>query len=333
MTLALAATGPRAGSALFAALRAVERVGSGSIGGFCSFAALGEDGRILRATTQRGGSRTLFLAGERTGVEPPAPYSAAPCAALIASGPERPEPLEAFVAASPTGLVTGHRLPQTHGISGLPYNLETLQRMERGESAREAVETILSANPEGDVGLIALHRLSADLHAANSARVQRRTDRAGEIRRAGDAAVAVLLNAIRPPESLAALAAETALGAMSPFPRVEGFLCARAGLELALGEVESVEIDSEGNARLVRTSDPRLLEGERNAAALYQGAAVMRDGRCLGRVLEEPNCLLRDGRILRLNGQETATVAYGWRDPGDQAANASTSPRATVSRP
>ena len=324
MTLALAATGPRAGGALFAALQAVEQVGSGSLGGFCSLAALAEDGRILRATTQRGGTRTLFLAGERTGVAPPDPYAHARCAALISSGPERPEPLEAFVAASPTGLVTGHRLPQTHGLSGLPYNLEALQRMERGESPQEAVETVLGANPEGDVGLIALHCLSGDLYAANSARVQRRTDRAGEIRRAGEAAVAVLLNAIHPPESLAALAVETALGEMSPFPRVEGFLQARTGLALVLGEAEAVEIDAAGNARLLHTRDPRLLEGERNAAALYLGAAVMREGRCVGRVLEEPNCLLRDGRILRLNGQETATVAYGWSDSSDPASSAST---------
>ena len=63
MTIGIAVTGPDAGLAAFEALRAVERVSRGAIGGFVSFVAIGAEGSLLRAQTQRGGTRTLFTRG------------------------------------------------------------------------------------------------------------------------------------------------------------------------------------------------------------------------------------------------------------------------------
>src|ERR1700686_2557427 len=116
MTIGIAARGPNAGLAVYRSLRAAERVGTGSIGGFATFAAITADGKLLRHETQRGGTSTLFIEGESTGTEPPPEVAAATSAAVISSGPDRPEP-EKLLSADPlAGLVTGHRMPITIGV-------------------------------------------------------------------------------------------------------------------------------------------------------------------------------------------------------------------------
>ena len=110
MTIGIAARGPNAGLAIYRSLRAAERVGSGSIGGFATFAVITADGKLLRYETQRGGTSTLFIEGEITGTDPPPEVAAATRAAVISSGPDRPAP-ESFLCADPlAGLVTGHRI-------------------------------------------------------------------------------------------------------------------------------------------------------------------------------------------------------------------------------
>jgi hypothetical protein len=71
MTIDIAACGPNAGLAICRRLRAVERVSTGSISGFATFAAIAADGELLRHETQRGGTSALFLEGEITGTESP----------------------------------------------------------------------------------------------------------------------------------------------------------------------------------------------------------------------------------------------------------------------
>ena len=116
MTIGIGAIGPNAGLAVFKGLQAAERVGTGSIGGFAVFAAISEDGPLFMSETQRGGTATLFTAGETSGVLPPSEIAAAPYAAVMSSGPDRPAPLSQFLAADPAiGLVTGHRLPNARG--------------------------------------------------------------------------------------------------------------------------------------------------------------------------------------------------------------------------
>ncbi|MFP4126312.1 MAG: DUF6963 family protein, partial [Alphaproteobacteria bacterium] len=121
MTIGIAATGAGAGLAVFAALRAVERVGRGAIGGFASFVAISEAGELVQAETQRGGTATLFVDGEATGVAPPAAVAQARFAAVMSSGPDRPPPLARFTPGdAAVGLVSGHRLPNMPGVDGAP---------------------------------------------------------------------------------------------------------------------------------------------------------------------------------------------------------------------
>jgi hypothetical protein len=311
MTFGIAASGPRAGAAVLAALAAVERTGTGSIGGFCSFAALDSDGNVVRAETQRGGSATLFLEGETTGAPPPAHIDAAPRAALISSGPDRPAPLSQFLAAGPAGLVTGHRLPNGYGADGRRYNEAVLAALARGSSPADAVRQVLEADPNGDVGLIALDRAGA-LHAENSVRVKQRSDLAqAERSLACGARVAVLLNAIRPPQALATLAAEIALEVLGAAPRVLGAVSARAGVSVVAADEDLVEVDAHGRVWRVLTRDLRLASGRHNAAAIYLGARVVQAGRTLGHILSEPNCLVADGAITAFNGATEVRLVYG----------------------
>ncbi|MPT29156.1 MAG: hypothetical protein E2602_20150, partial [Achromobacter sp.] len=88
MTIGIAAYGSNAGAAVRAAALGAELLGHGAIGGFAVFAVLDEAGRVHHAACQRGGVTTLDL--------PPA-WLRARHAALIESGPDRPEPLAQFL--------------------------------------------------------------------------------------------------------------------------------------------------------------------------------------------------------------------------------------------
>jgi hypothetical protein len=311
VTIGIVCCGPRAGLAAFRALAAVERVASGAIGGFAAFAAVDADGAVHEAATQRGGSATLFISGERTGADPPQAVCEAPLAGLISSGPERPEPLLRFLAVDgAVGLVSGHRLPAAPGADGRPLNRAALDAMRAGASPKAALATVLGANPEADAGLIAAdHR--GRLYAANTARVNRRPDLGAACRTdpAAGASVAVLHNALGPGPSLSALAAETALAVMAPAAPDAGFLVA-AGTPVTIGPAAAVEVDACGRAVAIETTDTSLLSGVANGAAIYLGAEVRREGRLLGHVAEEPNCTLEDGRIVSMSGQSSLRIAY-----------------------
>jgi hypothetical protein len=157
-----------AGLATFKALQAVERVGRGAIGGFASFVAITADGELLRSETQRGGTATLFTAGETICALPPPVFAEAPWAAVMSSGPDRPEPLSQFTPGQAgVGLVSGHRLPNMPGAEGLPINRAVLDRMAHGQPAPDAAHAVLAANPEADAGIIALDH-AGRIYAGNT---------------------------------------------------------------------------------------------------------------------------------------------------------------------
>lgn len=310
MTIGIAAVGPNAGRAVFEALAAIERVGTGAIGGFAVFAALTRDGTLHRAETQRGGTRTLFTNGETTGGPPPQELAAATMAGLISSGPDRPAPLAQFLPAEPgIGLVTGHRLPNAAGVTGAPVNLAVMELMRAGRSAAEAVDAVLEADPQADAGLIAVD-WRGGLHARNSARVMRRPDIGHARREARGAAVEVLHNAIHPHGPLAALAAEIAMAVLDPMPAT-GIVTVRSGTPLVAGEESRVQVGPDSIAERVEVTDHRLLQGRHNCAAVYLGAKVMRGSECLGVTLYEPNVVVVDGRIVSLSGQTEVAISYG----------------------
>ncbi|SFC33631.1 DUF6963 family protein [Tropicimonas isoalkanivorans] len=310
MTIGIGALGPNAGLAVFKALQAAERVGTGSIGGFAVFAAIAEDGTLHTAETQRGGTSTLFTEGETTGTVPPPSVASARRAAVMSSGPDRPSPLSQFLAADPAiGLVTGHRLPNAEGDDGVPLNKAVLAAMGRGLDAQAALAQVFEANPEADAGMIALGP-HAGIAARNSRLVASRPDLGGARRTAGSATVAILHNAIAPHASLAALVADIALGIMQPDPEPAGSIAVCAGTPLVLAEAHRVIIDADGEVQRIETDAQRLLSGERNCAAIYLGAPVVRDGVVIGTTLVEPNVVVRDGRVVSLSGQARFSISY-----------------------
>ena len=301
MTIGIAAFGPAAGRAVARALRAVEQVGRGAIGGYVSFVALAADGGVLRAETQRGGVAALLTAAG----ELPAALAAAEFAGLMSSGPDRPEPLSQFTPADgQVGLVTGHRMPNDHGAGGGRLNDEVLALMRAGASPAAAIRRVVQANPEADAGLVALDR-QRRLGLADTPHVAKRGDRgrARLLSPCGRAGVAVLHNAILPHRPLARLAAEVALDAMLPPDRVEGWITVAAGARLAPAEGACwLEVDGDGQVTTIGVDRPHLLRGRWSFGVGHE-PELRRGGRRIGFVLYEPYMIIEDGVLRSADGQ------------------------------
>jgi hypothetical protein len=312
MTIAIGAYGPNAGLAIFKGLQAAEAVGEGAIRGFVMLAVITPDSTLHRYETQRGGTRTLFIDGETTGVEPPEVVKEATAAALISSGPDRPMPLSQFLAADgEAGLVTAHRVPQGPSVNGIPLNVEVLQALQAGKSAEEAVVSVLAENPFADVGFIAIDR-QGNLYAQNAPRVQKRPD-IGFVHRedaATGAKLAVLHNAIEPCKSLAPLVADIAFRQMVAVDPVVGWFSILAGTPVIYGEVDAVEVDGQGVAQTVVTRDRTFTTSERSGVAIYLHSQVRQGDQILGKTLFEPICMVRDGRIVAMSGQTALRMSY-----------------------
>lgn len=311
MTIGIGAMGPNAGLAVYRTLQLAERIGTGAIGGYAVFAAIDRDGRLHRAETQRGGTATLFTAGERTGVEPPPEIATAPYAAVMSSGPDRPAPLSQYLPAdAAVGIVTGHRLPNGTGRDGRVLNDAVLAGMAEGLAAETALTRVLDAEPGADAGMIALGP-GRGIAVANSARVARRPDLGSALLAGPDGtAIAILHNAIRPARTLAPLLAEAGLEVMVRAHAPIGAVDVAAGTPVVHGDRDRVLVDAAGIAVRVETTDGRILAGRHNCAAIYIGAEIVGpDGR-LGAAIEEPNVMVEDGRIVRLSGQSRFRLGY-----------------------
>lgn len=317
MTIGIAAFGSNAGLAIFHALRAVEAVGSGCIGGFASFAAITGGGELVRATTQRGGTSTLFVVDEKTGTDPPPAAATAPVAALMSSGPDRPEPLAQFVAGDAgTGLVTGHRFAHAQGANGVAFNQDVLNRMMQGVKVVIAIDDVLAENPHSDVGLIGIDA-GGRIHARNTERVAARFD-SGAAELSSDApgaAVSILHNAIHPITGIAAMAADVAMETMRPTCLPEFWIEANAGTPVVLGAHNTVRVTPDLRVLEVTTTDASLLSGRQDGAPIYIGSQVCQDGKRLGYTVFEPYVVLVDGVIESLIGQRTLRVGCRRNDP------------------
>lgn len=312
MTIGIGALGPNAGLAIVRALKAAERVAEGSIGGFVTFAAITANGQLFRAQTQRGGTRTLFTLGERSSGDLPPEIEGATCAALMSSGPDRPEPLSQFVAGdAAVGLVSGHRLPNGMGRDGVAFNEAVLAHMRGGAAAADALEAVLSAEPEADAGMIALGP-ARGIAALNSSRVARRPDLGNARLERHGAAVEVLHNAITPRVSLAPLVAEIAIETMGPRFAPRGQAIVRAGTPLVAAGCHRLVVGSTGEALRIDCTEANLLQGQHNCAAVYLGAPVVTgSGELLGYTLLEPNVVVRDGSVISLSGSGAFTIPFG----------------------
>lgn len=306
MTIGIAAYGPHAGLAILRALAAVEMIGRGSIGGFVSLVALRPTGAVIRAETQQGGSRGMFPSGIDSA---PPELLTAQVAGLISSGPNRPEPLAQFTPAlAGVGLVTGHRMPNTIGVSGSQINDEILALMGNGLSVEAAVKKVLSANPIADTGVIALSR-DGDLFAADSDYVERRGDSGHAVvgSRKEGAVVGVLHNSIHPSRPIAALAAEVALDVMQPMDRIDGWITLRTGTPLTAGPANAVEITPAGGIDTIVVEDHRFLSGCWSVGLGYE-TPVMQEGDCVGIMLHEPYMVVRDGGVVTIDGERELRI-------------------------
>ena len=318
MTIGIAAFGSNAGLAIFRALRAVDAVGSGCIGGFASFAAITAGGELVRATTQRGGTSTLFVVDEQTGADPPPGVAAAPVAALMSSGPDRPEPLARFVAGDAgAGLVTGHRFAHAQGANGVAFNQEVLNRMMRGVKVVTAVDDVIAENTHSDVGLIGID-VGGQIHARNTERVAGRFDTgvAELSSHESGAVVSILHNAIHPIAGIADMAADVAMETMRPATLPEFWIEANAGTPVVLGACNTVRVTPDLRVIEVTTTDASLLNGRQDGAPIYIGSHVWQDGRRLGNTVFEPYVVLVDGVIESLIGQRTLRVGCRRSDKG-----------------
>ena len=159
-TIAIVASGPNAGLAVFKALEAAERIGGGSIGGFAHFYAMTPDAKFhFVSNFGTGGSRTLFIEGETTGTPPPAALAEARLAGVISSGPRMPTSQDPTTGSFPNagdgvGFVVGHRIPMAPGKAGLPVNHHAFTLLKQGSPPAEIVRRIFEENPEVDAGLI-----------------------------------------------------------------------------------------------------------------------------------------------------------------------------------
>ncbi|MER8444705.1 hypothetical protein NKH52_16030 [Mesorhizobium sp. M1066] len=313
MTIGIAACGPNAGLAIYRSLRAVERVGSGSIGGFATFAAITVDGKLLRHETQRGGTSTLFIEGEITGTDPPPQVAAATRAAVISSGPDRPEP-EKFLSADPlAGLVTGHRMPIASGVDGIAVNQQVLDLMKGGQPAQVAVDTVMDRNPEVDAGLIAIDR-NGQVYGRNSARVLRRPDLAEARASREGASVVVFYNAIRPRTALAGLVTEIALDTMLAMPMLkpDGQITVDAGIPVIAGRATAIYCDANGVATHVTTNELEVLTGRRICTGIYLGSPVYKAGKLIGHTMLETIITFQDGKLASMGGKKF--ISFGYRN-------------------
>jgi hypothetical protein len=234
-------------------------------------------------------------------------------AALMASGPDRPEPLIQFTPGDPrAGLVTGHRLPILPGPDGVPPNRIALTRLAEGATPEEAVAAGLAGNPEADAGLIAMD-LDGRIALANSAAVQRRDD-LGEALVHDEASglrIGVLHNSIFPVSALAALAVSAASDAVSPPDRVDADAML-VGTPLAPGAERCLLLDRSGAALGVIVTEPEWFEGDWEGSPVQRGDPVLQEDRLVGRVTREVYGIVRDGRVVGGRGSERV----GWRLAG-----------------
>ncbi|MFD4841132.1 DUF6963 family protein [Achromobacter sp. NPDC058515] len=288
MTIGVAACGPQAGAAVRAAALAAELLGHGAIGGFAVFAVLDDDGCVRHAACQRGGVAALDL---------PASWLRARHAALIESGPDRPEPLAQFLpGADGVGLVTGHRLPNRPGADGIALNQAALRLMAAGAAPAAAVRQVLDAHPEIDAGLIALSA-AGEIGWGNTLRVSRRPDQGHAWRDNGACRVAVLHNSIHPCAPLADAMADLAWHALTGESGPYRALALRAPVAIAAAARDRVLVDERGQILAIEQADPSLPLSRRRASAVYLGSEVWQDGRKIGHTVSELSADMADGRV------------------------------------
>lgn len=282
MTIGIAIRGPGAGFAAFRALLGAELLGRGAIAGFCVFAWRDAFGRIRYETTQNGGTSGLTLSGD---------WAEAGHAALISSGPDRPEPLTQFLPADDdAGFVTGHRLPASHLPTGEPINGHALDLMRRGSLTQARLERLLADGAAMDAGLICLP-LEGPCLLANAPRVETRDDLGRFVVNDGRYCCAILHNsiyaAVAHGDALAADLGGIAAETMGRGPARLGLLTLPDRLPVTASDHEALVLDEAGKVVELRSADPAYGESRARITAVYSRIPVVQGGRRIGEAATE----------------------------------------------
>ncbi|MFC4670462.1 DUF6963 family protein [Seohaeicola nanhaiensis] len=279
MTIGIAAYGSGAGRAVLNGVLATEVLGCGSIGGFVVVSFLDDQGLHRQFSGQRGGIAAL---GAYDGL------TEARCAAVISSGPDRPEPLSQFLAGDGMALVTGHRLPQRPGASGKPLNLSALERIRHGQAPQDAVRAELDENAEADCGLIAVTS-DGRIGFANSARVRRRADLIEAYRSEHGRGYALLGNSIhfnRPRQTVTAIGDliwSTLAGNNSGC-----FLAQLARpVPVSAADEDRIDLDETGDVLRIARADPWWPASPGVVTVVYSRTPVWQGGRQVGTCITE----------------------------------------------
>lgn len=286
MTIGIVASGLHAGEAVRKAVITAELLGRGAIGGFTVFACMDGNGDVHHVWGQTGGVTALHI---------PPDWLCASKAAVISSGPNRPEPLVQFLPGRDgLGLVSGHRLPNrpsgdtTHPT---PLNQRVLHLLADQATPQQAVDEVLQANPEADAGLLAIN-VDGHIGFGNTQRVNRRTD-LGQGSLVGDAAAfAFLHNSIYASDDLpaalngvltSALAQKTGAQPQSLYE----ILHLTATVKMTASHTDAVHVNAQGGIVRVDTADPFLRTARQQITLLYLGTPVLQHGLVVGHLVSE----------------------------------------------
>ncbi|SFD77713.1 DUF6963 family protein [Salipiger profundus] len=290
MTIGIAASGPSAGAAVRDALLGAELLGRGSIKGFAVFTVFDPDGAPQWRSTQDGGLGTLAL---------PESWASAQRAAVISSGPNRPEPLDQFLpAASGRGMVTGHRLPNSTTTDGQPLNEAVLRGMSEGSLSQDRLEELLCMTPELDAGIVALGA-DGTLALGNTERALRRNDLGSFLHCGPSGNIGILLNTIYCAQGDAMSLAHRLGGlALSRLEGRPGDIVHLAGpVPIRAAERDFARIDAQGTILEIGTSNPLTLHDTTRVTVLYSGADILGDEGRLGSAETEIFAAVRDGQV------------------------------------
>ncbi|WP_421723787.1 DUF6963 family protein [Bauldia sp.] len=305
MTIGIAISGPSAGLAAFQALRAVDSVGRGAIGGFVSLTVVDANGELAFEGAQRGGASGLC-----GGAGLPRRLAEAPLAALMSSGPDRPEPLSQFAVGDPrAGLLTGHRFPNMPCAGGRSLYEVALDCLDAGASPEEAVAEALALDPTADAGLIAMN-VAGDIALGNTEAVAQRDDIGEALTKDEQSGlrIGVLHNSVFPHRALAALAVSAAIDAVAPGDRIDGEASV-IGLPLKQGDYRHLVVDDTGKPLAIIVPDEGCFDKHWEGAAVRRGDPVHVNGAAVGYVTYEVYTVAHDGHIVGGRGGERV----GWR--------------------
>lgn len=304
MTIGIACSGPDAVAHVLRVLRGVELLGTGAIGGFAVLAVMLPNGQVVHAQTQQGGS---------TGLRVDSSWRSSERAAIISSGPDRPEPLTQFLpGVDGVGLVTGHRLPN-RPFEDSRLNLAVLDLMRHGVAPGEAVAQVLAAYPECDAGLMALSA-QGEIACANSARVQRRFDTHRAVKSVGDTTLALMMNSIYFAPGVTRRAAEM-LGELAwpGRPGHTSLLDFAASCPVSYAAQDAVVFDrGSGEVVAIRNADPLISRAQGRWPVVQNGCrAYTTQGDSLGVCLHDVVGDVRDGRVSTLRAGARLQVVIG----------------------